>query len=367
MSFYEVLEKYKDFDFDSHFNKVRSLDINNAINSENLSEKGLIALLSLRGAEHLEEMAVKAKDITLRNFGKVVHLYAPLYISNVCENECVYCGFKHSNNIKRRKLEIPEVKKEAEAVASLGIKQILLLTGESRSVSPVSYIKECVQVLKEYFSSVSIEIYPLEAEEYAELIAAGIDGLAVYQETYDQELYSRLHSKGPKTNFRYRLDTAQRASKSHIRSVSIGALLGLSEFRKECFFTLLHASYLQKNNPDIEISVSFPRIQSQVGGFEPSCIVTDADLVQLILAARIFMPRLGVNMSTREKNELRINLIGIGVTKVSAGSSTEVGGYSFGNKTEGQFNISDRTGVKEMKELIVAKGFQPVMKDWDHY
>jgi 2-iminoacetate synthase len=260
-----------------------------------------------------------------------------------------------------------EVRKEAEAVAGFGIKHILLLTGESRGVSPLSYIKECVAILREYFNSVSIEIYPLEAGEYSELIAAGVDGLAVYQETYDEELYSKLHLKGPKKNFRFRLETAERACNGNIRGVSIGALLGLSEFKKECFLTLIHAAYLQDKYPDVEISVSFPRIQPQAGGFKPSCVVTDRDLAQLIFAARIFMPRIGINMSTREKNELRLNLMGLGVTKVSAGSSTEVGGYSLSNRTEGQFTVADRTSVKEMKELIYAKGFQPVMKDWDHY
>ena len=367
MSFYELVQKYNDFDFVSHFNRVRSTDAYNAINSENLTEKDLLSLLSPQASVHLEEMAGKAKDLTLRNFGKVVHLYAPLYVSNVCENECVYCGFKHSNAIIRRKLDLPEVKKEAEIVSGLGIKHILLLTGESRKVSPVSYIKECVRVLKEHFTSISIEIYPLESGEYAELIESGVDGLAVYQETYNEELYSRLHLNGPKTDYKFRLDTAERACKNRIRDVSIGALLGLSEFRKECFLTLMHAAYLQSNFSGTEISISFPRIQPQVGGFKPSCVVTDADLVQLILAARIFIPRIGINMSTRENNELRMNLLGIGVTKVSAGSSTEVGGYSLSGKSEGQFDVADKTSVAKMKELIYAKGFQPVVKDWDHY
>ncbi len=367
MSFYELVQKYNDFDFASHFNRVRSIDVYNAINLENPSEKDLLSLLSPQASVHLEEMAGKARDLTLRNFGKVVYLYAPLYVSNVCENECVYCGFKHSNKIIRRKLALPEVRKEAEIVSGLGIKHLLLLTGESRKMSPVSYIKECVGVLKEYFASVSIEIYPLGSEKYSELISAGADGLTIYQETYNEELYPKLHLNGPKTDFRFRLDTPERACKSRIRSVGVGALLGLSEFRKECFLTLMHAAYLQRNYPDIEISVSFPRIQPQVGGFKPSCIVTDTDIVQLVLAARIFIPRIGINMSTREKNELRMNLIGIGVTKVSAGSSTEVGGYSSGEKSEAQFDVADKTSVEKMKELIYAKGFQPVMKDWDHY
>ena len=367
MSFYDILQKYKNYDFELLFREIKDVDIQNAIQSEYLSEKDLIALLSPQASAYLEDMARKAMDLTIRNFGKVVHLYAPLYVSNFCENECLYCGFKHSNPIKRRKLDLPEVKKEAEILASTGIKHVLLLTGESREISSPSYIKDCIGILKDSFSSVSMEIYPLLTEEYGELVKEGLDGLVVYQETYDEQLYSKLHRNGPKKDFRFRLETPERVCSNNIRSVSIGALLGLSEPAKECFLMLMHAAYLQDTFRDVEVSVSFPRIQPQVGGFKPLYIVTDADLVRLILAARLFMPRIGINMSTREKNDLRMNLIGLGVTRVSAGSSTEVGGYSAVNPTDGQFNIADTTSVEKMKECIRAKGFQPVMKDWDHY
>ena len=257
-----------------------------------------------------------------------------------------------------------EVEKEARSIAATGLKHILILTGESREQTPVSYIKDCVEVLKKYFTSISIEVYPLETEEYEELYQAGVDGMTIFQEVYNEEVYSNLHLKGPKRNYRYRLDAPERACQAAMRSVNIGALLGLDNWRKEAFFTGLHARYLQDKFGDTEIGLSFPRIRPHTGTFQPSYQVSDKNLVQVILATRLFMPRAGITISTRERAEFRENLIGLGVTRMSAGSSTEVGGYGLTEKTQGQFAISDDRSVGEIKAMIYSKGFQPVFKDW---
>lgn len=364
MSFYDIYRRFENFDFKNFFNNITDDKILHAINKDTLDESDFLSLLSDKAYSHIELMAKRSRDLTLKHFGKIIHLYTPLYLSNYCENECAYCGFKNSNEITRKKLSYEEVEKEAKAVFETGIKHILILTGESREDSPVSYIKDCVKILKKYFTSISIEIYPLAKEEYAELISAGVDGLTIYQETYNERLYGKLHLKGPKSDYKNRLDAPERACNAHIRSVSVGALLGLSEFRKESFFAGLHAYYLQNKYPDAEISVSLPRVQPQTGDYKPEYEVSDKNLVQLMLALRIFMPRAGINISTREKESFRDNLIGIGVTRISAGSRTEVGGYFLHNNKDGQFCVADKRSVEEIKNMIYSKGFQPVFKDW---
>lgn len=364
MSFYVKYMEYRNFDFDGFFYRVTDKDIQRALNKECIDELDYLALLSPVAEKYLEQMAVKAQQLTIGNFGKVIFLFTPLYLANYCTNNCVYCGFNATNDIKRSKLTLDEVEQEAEAISRTVIRHILILTGESRKESPVSYIKDCVQVLKKYFSSISIEVYPLEEQEYAELVEAGVDGFTMFQEVYNEKLYPELHLGGPKRNYRYRLDAPERACRAYMRTVNIGALLGLDEWRRESFFTGLHADYLQDNYPDIEISVSFPRIKPSAGCFKPKYQVTDKNLVQAMLALRIFMPRAGITLSTRENAKLRNNLIGLGVTKMSAGSSTAVGGYSNKSKSEAQFDISDERSVEEIKQLICSKGYQPVFKDW---
>jgi len=364
MSFYDKYNQYKEFDFNKFFENVTGEDVLRAINRERLNESDFLVLLSDKADEHLEAMAVKSKQLTLQHFGKAILLYTPMYLANFCVNQCVYCGFNITNKIRRRKLTLEEVEEEAKVISSTGLRHILILTGESRQQSSVSYIKECVGVLKKYFRSISIEIYPLETQEYAELVEAGVDGFTIYQEVYNEDMYKLLHLKGPKRDHRYRLDAPERACEAKMRSVNIGALLGLDDWRKEAFFTGLHADYLQNKFLDTEISISFPRIRPHVGDFQPNSVVSDRNLVQIMLATRLFMPRAGITISTRERAEFRDNLIGLGVTKMSAGSSTEVGGHTLEDKSEGQFDISDPRGVEEIKNLVYSKGYQPVFKDW---
>ncbi len=363
MSFYEKYLQYKDLSPDV-FEHITDADVLRVLNKDHLLEGDLLVLLSKPAEKFLEPMARRAQQLTFQHFGRVIFLYAPIYLANYCTNHCVYCGFGTHNRISRRRLSLEEVETEGRILASTGIKHTLILTGESREKSSVSYIKDCVEVLKKYFTSIAIEVYSLEEQEYEELVNAGVDGMTMYQEVYNEDTYATLHLKGPKSNYRYRLDTPERAAQAGMRSVNIGALLGLEEWRTEAFFTGLHARYLQDKFPETEIGFSMPRIRPHKGAFQPKFEVSDRNLVQFMLAMRLFMPRVSIAVSTRERAQFRDNLIGLGVTRMSAGSSTEVGGYGSAEKTEGQFDISDERSVREIKEMIYNKGFQPVFKDW---
>jgi 2-iminoacetate synthase len=365
MSFYQTYQYYKDFDFKAHFNSVPDNTVLKAINKDVLTHSDLMSLLSPSAEKYLEQMAQRAKRITFQYFGKAIVLYAPLYISDYCDNHCAYCGFNAENHISRKKLAPEEIEQEAIAIASTGIRHLLVLTGDSRKHSPVAYIIEAVQILKKHFPSISVEIYALNEEEYKELIEAGVDGLTMYQETYDEELYAKLHPAGPKRNYLFRLDAPERACNATMRSVNVGALLGLNNWRKDVFFTLLHAKYLQDKYSDIEVSVSFPRIQPHSGEGNTLFPVSDKHFVQSILAARLFLNRAGITISTRESANFRDNLIGLGVTRMSIGSKTTVGGYAKNNVNK-QFEISDDRDINTFKKVLLNKGFEPVLKDWQN-
>lgn len=363
MSFYHEVKGYGEFDFDGFFKGVDSAAVQKLLVKNRLTAMDYLALLSPGAENCLEPMAQRAHRLTVQHFGRVIFLYTPLYLANYCVNRCVYCGFQAGNSLERKKLSFSEVEREAEIIAASGLKHILILTGESRRQSPVSYIKECVGVLKKYFTSISIEIYPLEEREYAELISAGVDGMTIYQEVYDEKVYAELHPAGPKRNYRYRLEAPERACRAGIRTVNVGALLGLNSWRREAFFTGLHADYLQNMFPEVEVSISPPRMRPHLGGFRPRVAVTDKNLVQYITAFRLFMPRGGITISTRERAELRDRLIKLGATRMSAGSCTAVGGRS-SLDSAGQFEISDGRNVPEMAGALYAQGYQPVYKDW---
>lgn len=363
MSFYDIYAGRR-AGFDDLLAGVTDGAVSRALEKETLGEADFLSLLSAGAAGRLEELAVKANEAGLRNFGRVIQLYAPLYLGNFCENECVYCGFRRSNRLARRKLAPEEVENEAKALSGAGIRDVLMLTGESRTETPPGYLKACAGILKRYFASVSVEVYPLEREEYAELVAAGADGLAIYQETYDEDLYLELHPAGPKRDYRGRLDAPERGCLAGMRRVNVGALLGLSGFRREIFFAGLHAAYLRDKFPGVEVGVSLPRLRPQRGGFSPRSGVSDRDFVQAMLALRLFLPRAGISVSTREGGAFRKDLIGLGVTRMSAGSRTGVGGYAAAERTEGQFSVADKSGIGEVKNLIRSRGYQPVMKDW---
>ncbi|MDO8567589.1 MAG: 2-iminoacetate synthase ThiH [Dehalococcoidales bacterium] len=362
MTFYD--EAGAILDSDCTLGQISSGQVSAALAHSEYDSGALAALLSPQADSRLEEMAQAASRLTLRHFGRTILLYTPLYLANHCVNYCVYCGFNAANDIPRRKLTLPEVELEARAIAGTGLQHLLILTGESRQHSPVSYIKDCVEILRKYFASISIEIYPLSTEEYAELVSAGVDGLTIYQEVYDRQIYSRLHPRGPKRDYRFRLEAPERAGQAGVRTINIGALLGLNDWRKEVFRLGLHAAYLQKTFPEIEVSVSFPRMRPQYGNYRAEFPVYDRDLVHAILALRLFLPRAGITISTRESAALRDNLIRLGVTRMSAGSSTVIGGHTDAFDGVGQFETADKRSVEEMRQAIASLGYKPILKDW---
>ncbi|NGM83088.1 2-iminoacetate synthase ThiH [Paenibacillus sp. 7124] len=364
MSFYESLMALEQLPFTELWKECGPEDVKRALAKDKLDEEDLLALLSPAAGQHLEEMAQKAQRLTRTHFGHVMQLFTPMYVADFCVNHCTYCSFSSIYDFPRKKLTLEEVEKEAAAIASTGLRHILLLTGESRRDSPVSYVKDCVTVLRKYFSSIGIEVNPLSQEEYKELAHAGVDGLTIYQEVYHRETYERLHVKGPKRNFRARLDAPERGCQAGFRSVNIGALLGLYDWRQEAFMAAMHARYLQDRYPGCEIGLSPPRFRPYLGSFNPESDVTDRALVQIILAYRLFLPRSGITLSTREPARLRDRLVHLGVTKMSAGVSTEVGGHT-GEGGTPQFEISDSRSVPEIREMLYRSGLQPVFKDWD--
>ncbi len=369
MSFYDILQRYHSFDFAEFFTSRTAEDVMQALARPQLGEKDFLTLLAPAAAESgiLEMMAAKARRQTIQYFGKTIQLFAPLYISNFCSNHCAYCGFNHNNSIGRRKLELPEIEQEAKAIAATGIQHILFLTGEAKKITPMDYLLETVAILRRYFASVSIEIFPMDFAEYQVMQQAGVDGLTLFQETYDEEMYKKVHLGGKKRDFRYRLDAPERGAMAGFRTVNLGALLGLSEKRCDFFFTGLHARYIDNNYLDTEVSVSLPRFNpAECGDFTPKDPVDDRSFVQFLFAFRLFMPRAGITVSTRESAAMRDNLMGLGATRFSAGVSTSVGGYAdVDEQSTPQFEITDERSVPEMVESISRHGFQVIYKDWD--
>ncbi len=366
--FIDIISKYESFDFEDFLAKISKEDIKNIINKSgdrNLDPREFLALLSPKGKELLEEMAIKANSITNQYFGKEIHLYAPLYISNICDNECTYCGFKKSNQIKRRHLTFQEIEQEAKYISeNLKVHSVVLLTGESH-VNSMEYLEESVRILKKYFSTVIIEIQPLEVQGYEQLEKIGLDGLTIYQECYSQKLYNKYHLQGQKSDYLYRLNSPERGAMANLRAINIGTLFGLGPSIKEAFFAGLHCDYLMRKYLNTSFSISLPRIREAYNNIKPENIVNDFDFVQYLLAYRLAFPTLGINISTRETKEFRDNLLPLGVTKFSAGSITEVGGYSLSKQEVPQFEISDHRSVEDIISMLKDKGYQPILKDWE--
>lgn len=369
MGFYELYRKYKNFNFDNYLANVTTDDVYRTLKKPIRNPLDFLTLLSPAASspETLETMAQIANKLTESYFGKTITLFTPLYLANVCDNGCLYCGFNKNNSVKRAILTPFEVELEGEAIRDQGFRHIIILTGESRRATPPDYMADCVRILKKYVDSISIEVYSLNEEEYKMLFDAGVDGFTMFQETYNEDIFPILHPIGEKSNYRRRLDSPELACKAHYNNVNLGALLGLDDWRKDTFFTGLHAMYLQDKYPGTDIAVSLPRICEHEGdkSFRVHSTVSDIDLVQAMVAYRIFIPRLGITLSTREPALLRDKLIGLGVTKMSAGSVTEVGGHGEKAKSEGQFEITDTRSVDEMILAIKSRGYQPILKDWE--
>ena len=364
MSFYDEYSLYSEATIDAVLTSTTSEQVVKIIDKDRLTVMDFLALLSPAAEQHLEMMAQKAHRLTVQNFGHVIFLFTPIYLSDYCTNKCVYCGFNVTNTFTRKKLTMTEVEKEAQSIASSGMQHILLLTGDAPSIAGVAYMKECIEILKKYFSTIAIEVYAMSRAEYKELIDAGVDSMTMFQETYNPLIYDQLHLAGPKKDYHYRLDAPERACLAGIRSVNLGALLGLDQWRRDGFFTGLHTFYLQNKYSDVEVSISLPRIRPTMGHCETGLTVNDKQMVQYMTAVRLFMPRVGITLSTRENAEFRNHVIKLGVTKMSAGVNTAVGGHTETQENAGQFEISDNRSAAQMCEAILNLGYQPVFKDW---
>ncbi len=334
--------------------------------NQELDPEGFLALLSPAAESALEDMAQISHELTRRNFGRALNIFTPLYISDVCFNQCRYCGFNARNRQPRRHLSVEEATAEAFAISDAGFQHILILTGDARNLSSPEYIASVARAVKPRFASVGIEVYSLAEDEYRLLIESGVDSMTMFQETYNPELYAWLHPVGPKRDYNWRLNAPARAASAGMRSIGIGALLGLDEFTYDAFATGLHAWWLQRAFPGVEISVSIPRICPHEGEFEITHGVTDRQLAQYVTALRCFLPRAGITCSSRENASMRNNLIPLGVTRVSAGVSTAVGGRATENlHNPGQFEISDSRSLAQMIADLAARGYQAVLKDWE--
>ena len=318
--------------------------------------------------ESTEQLAQNASRLTRQYFGRTITLYAPLYLSNFCSSHCTYCGFHSHNRIKRFKLTAEQMHQEMSFLAKQGIENVLLLTGESYQATPLSYLKEAAGIAKTYFSNISMEVHPMDEDEYRELFASGVDGITVYQETYNRKRYKEVHVSGKKADYDYRLATPERAAKGGIRHISLGILLGLADPAEDLHALYQHLYWMERHFPGVEYSVSFPRLRAIKGTDFAYCDVDDITLVKIICLTRIQFPRVGINLSTREDADLRDHMLELGITRMSAGSNTSVGGYTVtaAEKQDPQFDIKDQRCVKDIIAILKKRNFDPVLTDWRH-
>ena len=338
-------------------------EVMNALGKDRLGVEDLAALLSPAAGVFLEEMAQRAREETQRYFGNSVSLFTPLYLSNYCDNGCLYCGFSKNNDIRRAKLSFEEAESEMSKVAGSGLAEILILTGESR-MSPVPFIGQCVKMAAKHFKNVGLEIYPLDTFEYKYLHECGADYVTIFQETYDPVKYAEVHPSGPKSNFLRRFNSQERALLGGMRGVAFGALLGLGDFRKDALACGIHAYLIQRKYPHAEISFSLPRLRPFANGSYSAETVSERQLLQIALAYRIFMPFSGQTISSRESPSFRDNIVGLSATKISAGVSVGVGGHAEEKKGDDQFDISDPRCVEEIRKTLTERGLQPVFNDY---
>jgi len=344
-----------------------SVDVEIALHKSKRSLEDFKALISPAASAFLEPMAQMSRKLTQKRFGKTIQLYAPLYLSNECQNICTYCGFSYDNKIKRRTLTPTEIMQEAMYLKEQGFKHILLVTGEANKTVDVDYINDAIALLKPHFAQVSMEVQPMEQAEYEILIAAGLHAVLVYQETYHKADYKIHHTKGKKSNFDYRLETPDRLGKAGIHKIGLGVLIGLEDWRTDSFFTAMHVQYLEKTYWQTKYSISFPRLRPAVGLIEPKVLMSDRELAQLICAWRIFNEEVELSMSTREREKFRDNIIHLGVTSMSAGSKTNPGGYVTDVESLEQFEIDDDRSPAQIVQMVNHQGYKAVWKDWEAF
>lgn len=367
MTFEQQLKQYPQTEVRSQVLNASPQRIDQALHRPRLSMEDFAALLSPQLTDsQLEIMAGRAHRITKQRFGRTILLYAPLYLSNECHNGCKYCGFSADNHLLRKTLSLAEVEREAKLLRQQGFRHMLLLTGEAPEVAGIDYLERAVETVKSHCGSVSIEVFPMDIEGYRRMVTAGVDGLTLYQETYDPKLYSELHPYGQKSDYSYRLHAPERAGEAGLRRIGVGALLGLGDALSDAFYTGLHALYLARRFWRTQVTISFPRMRPAEGGYQPNSIVSDRQLTQFICAMRLLIPDAGLILSTRESSELRDNLLPLGITQMSAGSCTSPGGYGNDSHDGEQFAINDERSPAEIEHLLRQRGYDPVWKDWDN-
>lgn len=368
--FAEIIDKYS---WDATLEKVEAATADDVVEvlekarrKKPLQPEELGVLISRAANGFLEEMAQMSKAITDERFGKTVSLYIPMYVSNACTNKCVYCGFNHDNPLQRVTLSLDEVRRECEAIKRLGpFDNLLIVAGEYPSLSGVSYLRDVLLIASEYFHNLSIEVQPMKAKDYASLVESGLYGVVCFQETYNKAAYKKYHPHGMKSHFDWRLNGFDRMGEAGVHKIGIGALLGLEDWRAETVMMGWHLRYLQKKYWRSRYSINFPRLCPSESGFNPNVTVSDRELLQIILAFRLFDHDIDISISTRERPALRDNLISLGVTSLSAGSKTEPGGYEVYPEALEQFSTTDTRSPEVVAAAIAARGYQPVWKDWD--
>jgi 2-iminoacetate synthase len=365
MSFREEFEKYNWEEVKESILAKDAKDVEAALHKSKRTLEDFKALISPAAAKYLEPMAQLSQKLTQKRFGKTMHMYIPLYLSNECANICTYCGFSLGNKLRRRTLTEREIMREVEVIKQMGYKHVLLVTGEANQTVNVDYFKMVLDLIRPHFTQVSMEVQPLDQNDYEALIPLGLHSVLVYQETYHKEEYHKHHPKGKKANFNYRLDTPDRLGKAGIHKMGLGTLIGLEDWRTDSFFTALHVSYLEKTYWQSRYALSFPRLRPFSGGLEPKVTMSDRELVQLICAYRIFNEEVELSLSTRESEKFRDHCVQLGVTSVSAGSKTNPGGYAVEPESLEQFAISDERSPQAIAKMIKARGYEVVWKDWD--
>ena len=366
MSFLEQLQHYPEAEIKSRIESASAAEIDRILTKPRLSPEDLCSLISPQVNDaQLELMAQRAHRLTSQRFGRTILMYAPIYLSNECHNGCKYCGFSADNHLLRKTLSRPEIEREAQLLHEKGFRHLLLLTGEAPESAGIDYLESAIKVIKPYSGSLSIEVFPMDENGYRRMVSAGVDGLTLYQETYRADLYRQLHPYGPKSDFRFRIDAPERAGRAGFRRIGVGALLGLSEGLADVFYTGLHALYLARKFWRTQVTISFPRLRPAEGGFQPRTVISDRQLTQFICAMRLFIPDAGLVLSTRESTSLRNNLLPLGITQMSAGSSTAPGGYGDQDHEAEQFSINDERSPQELELYLKARGYEAVWKDWD--
>ncbi len=364
-SFKNIFDLYDWDTLEKEIYRFSSADVQRVLSKDKITLEDFKVLISPAAKPYIEEMGQRSNMLTKKRFGNTIQMYIPMYLSNECQNICTYCGFSLLNKIKRKTLSDKEILKEVAHIKHLGYDHILLVTGEANNTVGVPYLKNAIRLIREHFSNISIEVQPLDQEEYKTLIKEGLFAVLIYQETYHKATYKTHHPKGKKSNFDYRLATPDRLGKAGIHKIGLGALYGLEDWRVDSFYTALHLKYLQKTYWKTKYSISFPRLRPHQGNVEPKVEMTDADLVQLICAYRLLDEDVELSMSTRESENFRNNIINLGITSMSAASKTNPGGYAVDPQSGEQFEISDERSTEEIKRLIQSQGYEVVWKDWD--